>query len=141
LVRAISQEGGAFMPVKPRARYLIFVLSWIAAFIVSLVVAQENGIRISREITLLVTLFLSLFPAAMSYLAISKIASIYDDWKYKSGHDIYREDQYEDDAGFIHLNQKSARVNKSETDLAEIFRDVRTLTVSAIRVDNPPDDQ
>jgi hypothetical protein len=129
------------MPVKPRAHYLIFFVSWIAAFVLSIVVAQENGIRISREITLLVILFLSLFPAALSYLAISKIASVYDNWRYRNRHDIYREDQYEDDAGFIHLNQNSARINKSETDLTEIFRDVRTLTVTAIRDDDPTGDE
>src|SRR5215213_8881931 len=106
------------MPVKPRAHYLIFFMSWIAAFVLSLMVAQENGVRISKESIFVVILFLSLFPAALSYLVISKVASVYHDWRYRNGHDVYREDQYEDDAGFIHLNQNSARINKSETDLA-----------------------
>ena len=129
------------MPIKTRAHYLIFLLSWIAGFVVSLVVAQENGFHISKRIIIFTLLLLSLFPAALSYLAISKLSSVYDDWRYRSGRDIYREDQYEDDAGFIHLNQTSARINKHETHLAEILRDVGSATAEAYKDDNPMDDR
>jgi hypothetical protein len=129
------------MPIKTRAHYLIFLLSWIAGFVVSVVVAQENGFHISKKIILFMLLLLSLFPAALSYLAISKLTSVYDDWRYRNGRDIYREDLYEDDAGFIHLNQTSARINKHETHLAEILRDVGSATAEAYKDDDPLDDR
>jgi hypothetical protein len=129
------------MPIKTRAHYLIFLLSWIVAFLLTVVVAQENGFRVSHESILVLILFLSLLPGALGYLAISKLASVYDDWRYRNGEDIYRQDQFEDDAGFIHLNQKSARINKHDTGLAEIFREVGGATAEAVRDDNPVDDR
>lgn len=129
------------MPVKPRTRYLIFIVVWIVAFGLTLVVAQENGFRISHDMILVIILFLSLCPAALGYLAISKLITVYDDWRERSGRDIYRQDQFEDDAGFIHLNQKAARINKHDTHLAEILRDVSGATAEAIKDNNPLNDR
>jgi hypothetical protein len=129
------------MPIKTRAHYLIFLLSWIVAFVLTVVVAQESGFRVSHETILALILLLSLLPGALGYLAITRLASVYDDWRYRNGADIYRQDQFEDDAGFIHLNQKAARINKHDTSLAEILTDVGGATAGAVRDDNPFDDR
>jgi hypothetical protein len=125
------------MPIKTRAHYLIFLLSWMVAFVLALVLAQENGLPVSREYILALLFLLSLIPAALGYLAVSRLLALYDEWRFRHGRDVYREDQYEDDAGFIHLNQKAARINKDEPHLAEILSDVGGATAEALNDDHP----
>jgi hypothetical protein len=54
---------------------------------------------------------------------------------------VFSRSQVGRDTGFICLKQKSACINKNETGLAEILRNLGGATAEAVRDDNPVDDR
>lgn len=106
-----------------RTQYLLFLVLWIAAIFILFLVAVTAGVPIStRDIrgSLFAAGVLALLPAAGGYLLIRRAGSTIDKWRARHGHDVYQEREYEDDGGFIHLNEVPACEKEQEVSVREI---------------------
>src|SRR5712692_796948 len=106
-----------------RTQYLLFLVIWVAAIFILLFVAAAAGIPIStRDFrgSLFAAGVLALFPAAGGYLLVRRAGSTIDKWRVRHGHDVYQERAYEDDGGFIHLNEVPAGEKEQNVSVREI---------------------
>jgi hypothetical protein len=106
-----------------RSQYLIFLVIWLIAIFIIFFVALAVGIPINtRDIrgSLFAASVLALLPAAGGYLLIRKAGSMADSWRARHGHDVYKEREYEDDGGFIHLNEVPACEQERDVSVREI---------------------
>ncbi|HEY3026008.1 MAG TPA: hypothetical protein VGJ55_07655 [Pyrinomonadaceae bacterium] len=106
-----------------RTQYLIFLSIWVAIILLTAAIAGLSGVTLKRG-PLYVVALIALIPAAIGYVLVRTVGSLVDRWKVLHGHDVYRERQFEDDAGFIHLNEVPAIEQQREVGLAEIVLDL-----------------
>ena len=87
---------------------MLFLTIWagamVAIFIVAMAYDLDVGGKNFRGFAVLFGL-IALVPASAAYVVVLKLGSLMDRWRVKHGHDVYQERAYEDDAGFIHLNE------------------------------------
>lgn len=103
-----------------RSQYLVFLIIWLIAILILLVVAiavdfplegrDLNGFLFGAGVV-------ALLPAAAGYLLARKASATIDKWRARRGNDVHR---YEDDSGFIHLNELPACEQEQEVSVKEI---------------------
>ncbi len=106
-----------------RTQYLLFLFIWLTAICVVFFVALAVGVPIkARGLRgdLFIAGVIALAPAAGGYLVVRKTGSALDAWRLRRGHDVYQQRNYEDDGGFIHLNEVPACDQEQEVSLKEI---------------------
>jgi len=101
---------------------MIFLTIWAGSLVAAFIIAMAYGFGVGKDIRGSLFLFgiLALVPAAVGYVLVLRLGSLIDQWRVKRGHDIYQERKYEDDAGFIHLNEVPAGEAQEEVRLSEI---------------------
>ena len=118
-----------------RTQYLIFLSIWVAVILLTAAIAGLGGVTLKRG-PLYVVALIALLTAAIGYVLVRTVASLLDRWKVRHGHDVYRERQFEDDAGFIHLNEVPAIEQQRKIGLAEIIADMESLEGSPKKKDD-----
>ena len=114
------------MPLKKRAKYLLYLLLHMGMAVLASLLLEGYGFQKPDNLAVLIVT-----PFAIgAYLAIVKFFELYKYWQYRRGRNVYEEEAYEDDAGFIHLNQKMAQVNKHDWEVIEIVKDSTTFAQS-----------
>ena len=105
-----------------RTQYLLFLMLWVGSIFILLFVAIAYLPIDTRDIrgSLLAAGVVALLPAAGGYILIRKVSSMRDKWQLRRGHDVYLERTYEDDGGFIHLNEVPAPEKEQEVSVKEI---------------------
>jgi hypothetical protein len=105
-----------------RTQYLLFLMLWVGSIFILLLVAIAYLPIDTRDIrgSLLAAGVVALLPAAGGYILIRKVSSMRDKWQLRRGHDVYQERAYEDDGGFIHLNEVPAPEKEQEVSVKEI---------------------
>ncbi len=106
-----------------RSQYLLFLFIWLTAIFVIFFVALAVGVPMdARGLRgdVLIAGVIALAPAAGGYLVVRKTGSVLDAWRLRRGHDVFQERNYEDDGGFIHLNEVPACDQEQEVSLKEI---------------------
>jgi len=109
-----------------RTQYLIFLSIWAAIILLTAAIAGVGTVILKRG-TLYVVALIALIPAAIGYALVRTVASLIDRWRVRHGHDVYRERQFEDDAGFIHLNEVLPIEQQRGVGLGEIIADMEPL--------------
>jgi hypothetical protein len=101
---------------------MIFLTIWAGSLVAAFIIAMAYGFDVGRDIrgSLFLSGLLALVPAAVGYVLVLRLSSLIDRWRVKRGHDVYQEREYEDDAGFIHLNEVPAFEAQEEVKLSEI---------------------
>ena len=95
----------------------------MAIILLTAAIAGLAGVTLKRG-PLYVVALIALLPAAIGYVLVRTVGSLIDRWRVRHGHDVYRERQFEDDAGFIHLNEVPAIEQQREVGLGEIVLDL-----------------
>ena len=121
------------MPLTKRAKYLLYLCLHIAFMFMWILVFDSYGARLQNKGEYYLCLLIATPFAVIGYLAINKLLDFYRAWQFRRGRDVYREEVYEDDAGFIHLNQKDARINKHELELIDLVKDGRTFVQAHLK--------
>ena len=106
-----------------RSQYLLFLIIWLTGIFMLLSIAVAAGVPIAgRDLrgALLGAGLIALLPAAGGYLLVRRAESMIDRWRVRHGHDVYQERAYEDDGGFIHLNEVPADEKEQEVSVKEI---------------------
>lgn len=106
-----------------RSQYLLFLVIWLTASVILVFGAIAAGLPIdARNLRgyLFGIGFVALLPAAGGFLLVRKGSALIDRWRVRHGHDVYQEREYEDDGGFIHLNEVPADEREQEVSVREI---------------------
>lgn len=83
--------------------------------------------------------FVALVPAACGFVVVRKIASVFDAWRVRGGRDVYRERAYQDDSGFIHLNEVPKLEAQRDLPVSEVLSEMKPVLVKALKdPDNLP---
>lgn len=108
--------------MQTRTQYMIFLTIWAGSLVVAFIISMVYGFDVGRDIrgSLYLSGLLALVPAAVGYVLVRRLGSLIDRWRVKRGHDVYQEREYEDDAGFIHLNEVPAFEAQEEVKVSEI---------------------
>ena len=118
-----------------RTQCLIFLSIWVLMIFFTAVAADLGGVNLQLD-TILILAFVALLPAAIGHLLVRRVGSLIDDWRVGHGHDVYRERQYEDDAGFIHLNGVPPIEQQRDMGLTEIVADMEPLFEDNLKKDD-----
>jgi hypothetical protein len=110
------------MMLTKRGKYLLYICLHGTAAAACALLLDDYGFALGRAEIYVVLLVATPF-AVGAYLGILKLLEMLKQWRYRRGRDVYSEEAFEDDAGFIHINQKAAQVNKHEWELIEILGD------------------
>lgn len=111
------------MALTKRAKYLLYICLHLIAALIGFLLLNYYQVLWSEESQLYAGILLATPFAMGGYLGISYLLEAFKQWQYGRGRDVYGEEVYEDDAGFIHLNQRAAQVNKHDWELFEIVGD------------------
>jgi hypothetical protein len=113
---------GGKNPMTSRTQYLLFLMLWVGSIFILLFVAIAYLPIDTRDIrgSLLAAGVVALLPATGGYVLIRKVSSMRDKWQLRRGHDVYQERAYEDDGGFIHLNEVPWSEKEQEVSVKEI---------------------
>ena len=125
------------MPIQPRTRQLFTLMIWIGSVGLIILIGAAYGWTVIDRRFMLLAILLGLPPAALGYVAIGLMVTALDDRRLRRGHNVYQEDEYVDNAGFIHLNATSARINKGSENVSDLLSDAGKV-VGAI-TSNPDD--
>ena len=116
--------------MQTRTQYMLFLTIWagamVAIFIVAMAYDLDVGGKNFRGFAVLFGL-IALVPASGAYVVVLKLGSLMDRWRVKHGHDVYQERAYEDDAGFIHLNEVPECEEQREVRINEIVSGMKPL--------------
>ena len=121
--------------MQMRTQYMLFLVLWAGALVAAFVVALAYGFDVGENFRGALILFaiLALVPAAVGYVLLQRMGSLVDRWRVKRGHDVYRERAYEDDAGFIHLNEVPECEKQEEIRLSEIVSGMEPMLEHTLR--------
>ncbi len=115
-----------------RTQYLIFISIWVAACIIGILIAIDLGISFgdnSRSMrgTFIAISVIALLPAVVGYALIQRLGSIVNKWRVRRGHDIYKEREFEDEGGFIHLLEVPEGQKEHNLGVREMVSDVESV--------------
>lgn len=119
-----------------RTQQLVFLTIWAAACIAGVIIASALGLSFgdnSHSIrgTLFIISIVALLPAVGGYALVRRCGSMIDRWRVRRGHDIYTERAYEDDGGFIHLNEVPDGMKGRDIGVSEMLKDVSPAITEA----------
>lgn len=109
---------------------MLFLTIWAGALVAALIIVWAFGFDVGgnnfRSFAILCGL-IALGPASVGYVMVLRLGSLIDRWRVKHGHDVYQERAYEDDAGFIHLNEVPECEEQREVRINEIVSGMKPL--------------
>lgn len=73
---------------------------------------------------------IAVLPASACYFLIRRGALTIDKWRLRHGQDVYLERKYEDDGGYIHLNELPACEQEQEISVREIVSGLGEMSES-----------
>ena len=101
---------------------MLFLTIWAGSLVAVFIIAMAFGFDVGRDprSSLYFSGLVALVPAVVGYVIVLRLSSLKDRWQVKRGHDVYQERKYEDDGGFIHLDEVPPYEAQEEVRVGEI---------------------
>jgi hypothetical protein len=112
-----------------RTQYMTFLTSWVGATLAGLILADAFGFDVVSNIRGSIYLFglIGILPASGAYIAVRKGRLLLDRWRVSHGEDVEQERAYEDDSGYLHINEVSGCEKQEDVSLSELVSDLKQV--------------
>ena len=118
-----------------RAKYLLYICLHVGAVMLAVLFLRQQGYALLDNGLIHLVILLVTPLAAAAYLGSIKLVDLFKEWQYRRGRDVYSEEAYEDDAGFLHINRAAARINQEEVGLMNVLTDLSDIPKEVNRSD------